>query len=617
MGRQMKSLDDFMSAFGVTGADGADISDDERSAFTNPENVAYWGNMPTEDKELAALSLGYDNFAAMKDDLDRAGRGYQIRNQVEGWGANNEFQPADFAWSSIKGLTLPRVKDAQLAGREPTWQDWVGDAAELGLNVVPGVGLVTKSGKLVARVPGISKVAGTAFGSMVEQGVPLVAEQFAVPVATQLMDSQLLYNPEALGTEASALDPRSQFDWKAVGLQSAGIGGAKAAVKGGAMVAKNALEQGFGNDVGGSVFRNAVKNFETIGEKSDDLIKRRQAMLDRKAKIAKKRENVTLADDRDIGATSSSVDDLINATNFRILTSEADRIAKSNKARSAYKRAVSGEEAAEAMVNSPFGISTPELEARWRDAVKAQKNAKTSVEADYRSANEDSPYLSLLIMDDGRVVPRDYVTFDGELKYPGADYSFKPTKKLSPLEYKYDDFYNRLLDDNANSAAVRWTFIPNEAIDADKVVARNPAVLEQIQKDDLLRRKLDGATSTIENLRDTGANVAFNAMAREGLANNSSINDLEKKRADAIWNRTIKQLRPLTANSELPIETRRKNASAIMNVMQNGLDGVPEEEFVKNPRLYHIIADRLGVKGWKHPSEASNPMPTTSYSSAY
>ena len=276
MGRQMKTLDDFMSAFGVTGANGADLSDDERSAFTNPENSAYWGNKSAEDKELAALSLGYEDFDAMKDDLDRAGRGYQTRNQVEGWGPNNEFQVGGWLWSALVGLGAPRIKDAQLAGRSVNWQDVAGDLAELGLNFVPGVGLVSKAGRVVAKIPGVGKVANSAIGSMVGQGAALAADQLAVPVATQALDANILYNPNVLGTEASAVDPRSKFDWKQVGLQAGGIAGAKGAVKGSAMMAKNVLEQGLGNEVGGQQFRNVVQSFERIGEKTDDLIRRRQ-----------------------------------------------------------------------------------------------------------------------------------------------------------------------------------------------------------------------------------------------------------------------------------------------------------------------------------------------------
>ena len=76
------------------------------------------------------------------------------------------------------------------------------------------------------------------------------------------------------------------------------------------------------------------------------------------------------------------------------------------------------------------------------------------------------------------------------------------------------------------------------------------------------------------------------------------------------------KMRPLTANSTLPIETRKKNADAILNVMQYGLDGLPAELYQKNPKVYKQIADNLGVKDRKHFSE-NDVQPTTSYSSSF
>lgn len=617
-GKPMKTLDDFMGALGVGNGD---YSDDDRAAFSNPSNGAYWGNLPEEDRVLAALSLGYDSADEMGRDIDRVANGFQRQNQVEGYGPNNELQPISWIVSALKGAAAPRIKEAQLAGRDITWQDVTGDLAELGLNFIPGVGLVGKGGRVLAKVPGVGKLANNATAAMVGQGAGLVADQFAVPALTQVVDAGILYNPDVLGTETSGLNPRSEFDLGKMTAQAGAIAGAKGSVKGAAMVGKNMLEQGLGNDVGGGAFRQGVKMFESIGEKTDDLIRRRQAMLDRKAELAKKRENVTLAEDRDIGTTGSSVDDLINAENYRILSSEAERIAKSNKAREAYKRAVSGEEAAHELTERQYGgLADPaidrELEARFRNGLKAQKNAETTVEADYRAVNEESPYSSLLVMDDGRVVPRDYVTLNGELRYPGADYSFKPNGKLSPLEYKYDDFYNRMLDEHAANAPVTWMYIPNDAINTSNVVARNPAVLEQIQKDELLKRKLDPSkTAMHENVRDVSADAAFNALAREGVVGN--VTDFDKKREEALWNRVMVKMRPLTANSKLSPEVRKKNADAILNVMQYGLDGLPTELYQQNPKVYKLIADNLGVKGWRHVSEESNPQPTTSYSSSY
>lgn len=625
-GKPMKTLDDFMGALGVGNGD---YSDDDRAAFSNPSNASYWKNMPEEDMTLAALSLGYDSADEMGRDIDRVANGFQRQNQVEGWGANNELHPISWFVSALKGAAAPRVKEAQLAGREITWQDVTGDMAELGLNFIPGVGLVGKGGRIVAKIPGVGKVANSAAGSMIGQGASLVADQFAVPALTQAIDAGVLYNPDVAGVETSGLNPRSEFDLPKMAAQAGAIAGAKGTVKGAAMVGKNMLEQGLGNEVGGGAFREGVKMFESIGEKTDDLIRRRQAMLDRKAELAKKRENVTLRDDDDISNGLASTDDLINAENFKILTSEADRIAKSKKVRDDYRKAVSADEAVNKMLSDAdkygktgqLGTSDPyeitkTYEKRISDAEDAQAKYKgDAIENVYRQENENSPYPRLLMLDDGRVVPRSYLTNDGNLAYPGANYSFSAGGKLKPLYYKYDDGLNRQLDfDEYAKGGI--SFAPNKAIDESSGLSRNPAVLEQIQKDELLRRKLDPSKTALkENARDVAADATFNALARNGVVGN--VSDFDKKREDALWNRVMIKMRPLTANSKLSPETRKKNADAILNVMQYGLDGLPEDIYKQNPRVYKLIADNLEVKGWRHPSEESNPQPTTSYSSAY
>ena len=628
-GKPMKTLDDFMGALGVTGSDNGEYNDNDRSAFSNPNNSAYWGNMSEEDRTLAALSLGYDSADDMARDIERTGNAYQRQNQIEGYGPNNELQPISWFVSALKGAAAPRIKEAQLAGREITWQDVTGDMAELGLNFIPGVGLVGKGGRIVAKIPGVGKVANSAAGSMIGQGASLVADQFAVPALTQAIDAGVLYNPDVAGVETSGLNPRSEFDLPKMVAQAGAIAGAKGTVKGAAMVGKNMLEQGLGNEVGGGAFREGVKMFESIGEKTDDLIKRRQAMLDRKAELAKKRENVTLRDDDDISNGLASTDDLINAENFKILTSEADRIAKSKKVRDDYRKAVSADEAVNKMLSDAdkygktgqLGTSEPyeitkTYEKRISDAEDAQaKYNGDAIENVYRKENENSPYPNLLMLDDGRVVPRSYLTNDGNLAYPGANYSFSAGGKLKPLDYKYDDGLNRQLDFE-EYAKGGISFAPNKAIDDKNYLSRNPAVLEQIQKDELLRRKLDPSKTALkENARDVAADAAFNALARDGVVGN--VSDFDKKREDALWNRVMVKMRPLTANSKLSPETRKKNADAILNVMQYGLDGLPEDIYKQNPRLYNLIADNLEVKGWRHPSEVSNPQPTTSYSSSY
>lgn len=605
-GQPLKTLDDFMTAFGVEQeSDG--YNDDVRAAFTNPENPQYWGNMSNEDKTLAALSLGYDSADDMKLDLDRAANQFQRVLAVEGWDANNEMEPLEFAKSTLKGIALPRVKEAQLAGREATLNDYSGDATELLLNFVPGVGFV-KAGKVIAKVPKIgSKIVDNKKLNLIGRGAALIADQAAVPFGTQFLDSQLFYNPNRAGENTSVLNPRSEMDWKSIAAQSGAIAGAKGAVKGSAGVIKSMMEQGLGNEHGGGWFEKAAKSFEAIGEKTDDLIARRQLMLDRKAELAKKRANVTLPGDLDITAKLGDFNDLINAENFRILTSEGERIAKSQKQRKLKDVIRSGEDANIEMNMRERGYLqeiSPDYDSQLKELIDAGKRAKELVknkpELQYRKANEQSPYESLLQMSDGRVVPRDYVTLDGELRYPGADYSIRVNEKLSPIKFGYDDYHNSMNVFNPDNDPFRGmsNFAPNNAIDESKVVPRNPTVKEQILKDELLKRKMDPTKTVLKEVaRDVAANAGFNVLAREGVVGN--VIDLEKKREDAMWNRTMNKLRPLTANTDLTPEERKKNIDAVLNVMQYGLEGLPKDLYAKNPKIYHLIADNLGVKDWE------------------
>lgn len=617
-GKAMKTIDDFMGALGVGNGD---YNDDQRAAFSNPENEGYWKNFPEEDRTLAALSMGYNDADEMGADIDRVANGFQLQNQVEGYGPNNEFQTIPWLISALKGAAAPRIKEAQLAGREVTPQDIAGDLAELGLNFIPGVGLVGKGGKIVAKIPVASKVANTAAGSMLGQGAAMVADQVAVPGLTQVIDAGVLYNPNVLGTEASSLNPRSEFDLGKMAAQAGAIAGTKGTVKGAAMVGKNMLEQGMGSKAGKSTFRQGFDMFESIGEKTDDLIARRQAMLDRKAELAKQRANVTLPGDKDINTTGASTDDLINAENFRILNSEAERIARSKEAREAYNRSVSGNEAVKTLQSelAKGGIldeSNLIFDPKFMDRVLGGLENPSANEA-YRLVNENSPYKELLVMKDGRVVPKEYVTPSGELQYPGADYTFKANGNMSPLKYQYDDGIFTVKGNTKDVLKPVRGKDWNPSIEHRNVISRNPTVQAQIEKDELLRRKLDPSNTALkENARDVLANIGFNALAREGVVGN--VTDFDRKREQALWNKMMIKMRPLTANSKLSPEVRKKNADAILNVMQYGLDGIPDEIYQGNPKVYHLIADNLGVKGWKHPSEENpGPVPTTSYSSAY
>lgn len=609
-GKPVKTLDDFMGAFGVPGSDGGEYSDDDRAAFTNEKNAKYWKNMPKDDQELAALSMGYSSAEDMARDLERAGNSFQVANRVEGWDENNEVDVFEWIKSTLKGAALPRVKEAQLAGREPTWQDYTGDMAELGLNFVPGVGLVAKGGKVVARLPGMRSGIARTVGA----GIGLGVDQAVVPFGTQAIDANILYDPDVLGTSDSELNPRSEFDLKKAAAQTGAIAGAKGTVKGTAMVGKNMLEQGMGNEGGGRAFRGAVKMFESIGEKTDDLIARRQLALDRKADLAKVRKNVTLPVDKDISTGVATTDDLINAENYRNLTKEAERLMKSRKAREKYGDIVASQEASYDMLMNelPFTYDKPYMSPERVKLANIDPNTGYSKNANsfdtyikYKEANEKGAE-GLFQLPDGRIVRRTLVGSRNDLNFPGAEYSvyFDPNQAKN-LTFQYD---GGPMNDILN---VREVGVPG----VKESVSRNPAVLSKIKEDQLLKRKLSPwRTGLVENTRDTFADATFNALAREGVVGN--VTEFDKKREQALWNRMLTKLRPLTANANLSPETRRENGEAVMNVMQYGLDRLPVELYQKNPRIYKTIADNLGVKDWKHFSE-NDPTATTSYSTAY
>lgn len=561
-GRPMKTLDDYMVAFGMSPSNGREFTNKDRSAFTNPENSAYWGNRSEEDRQLAALALGFNDFNEMESDLQRTGDAHQTNRRYEGYDANGDVNWLMWLASGIVGLGAPRVKEAMIAGRDITWQDVAGDMGELGLSFIPGVGVVGKGGRVIAKIPGASKLANTTVGSMVGRGVTLGADQIAVPGLTQVMDAELLYNPERLGTPTSELNPRSEYDVQKMLAQAGGIAAAKGTVKATAMGAKNVLEHGFGNKEGGGMFRRGVETFEQIGEKTDEVLARRQAMLDRKAELAKQSKYLP-QNGQVSGATLKSgyqidthnPEDIIAADNFRILTERAREMGASRKARTAA-------EGTQGKVLEP-------VDANTRDIV---------------------------MLDDGRFVYAD----NGNLT-TGSLVSWTPSgSEVSYLKPKYTPVETRRIKNNGQMTR----FIRNET-----------PIYNAIQKDPMLLRLSKGTSAFKEGARDVAANFMFNSMVREGIVGNSSVTELDEKRERAIWNNILGKLRNLTTDPKLSVATRKENAEAVMNFMAYGLDGLPTEMFDRNPRIYHTIAEQLGIKNWKHYSEY-DVEPTTSYSAS-
>ena len=664
-GRPMHTLDEYMQAFGVAPEDNLAISDDDRAYFTNPEHPNYWKNRPENERRTVANKMGFQDLRELDEYLDRAAQDFQGRNRAEGWDANNKIDIPTFAASTIGGFVFPRVKEAKLDGRDIAARDFAGDIAENALSLVPGMGTT----KILSKVP---KVGGKIAGSTAGQLAGTAFDQVAQPLVSQGIDAGILYNPSVLGKPGDELNLRSDFSLPTVAAQGGAIAGVKGLAKQAAGVAKNFAETRYGKTAGGQAVKNWLTPIENINEKTDDLIARRQAVLDRKAELAKQRRNVGFATDNDIPAGNANVADMQAAETFRILDSEAERLAKSEEARKAYRDAIAKDRAwkssAEKIEDAyaplekigkilpenfvvdeskyavmPLGDNYKLAIPAWTDpdvingainevrrrldkfkrfsntpegqqaaaAVAAREGAvpeHAQVILDYVNANEASPIKGQLLE-----LPDGNLVNSNWVTRRGDEWR---------VSYPGADYEVKL---NGKPAPLAYqyekTFDPgmdvNEIYGRKPVegeLSRNKAVREKILQDDILKRKLDHkATFRREAKRDIAFNDLFNAMAREGVGGLSQATGIEEKRERALWNSMVGKLRELTTDTRMPIDKRRKYADAIMNVMQYGLDGLPAELYGADPETYREIAGKLGVTDWKHYTE-TNPQPTPSSS---
>lgn len=646
MGNPVRGIDEYMKAFGYMREDGREIDDDDRAAFTNPESPKYWGRYPDEKKAEALAVLGKDSFEEIEGDLARAGEDFQRRNQMEGYNADNSWNAPMWFASAIAGLGAPRVKEAMLDGRTVGWQDVVGDMAELGLNFIPGVGIADKWGNFVLKSSRITNEFLKDAASKAAFGAGFGLESLAQPGLAQAMDVGLLYNPDMLGTPTSGLNPRSEWSGDKLLAQTGGIGAGKAVMKGIGARVKNSLEQSVGDESAGQMYKGGFKaTIENIGSKTDDMIAKRQIALDRKAELAKQRKNVSLPGDVDVARTGASVDDLYRAEDYRALTAEAERLAKSSPEREAYRDMVSREGNLYKDVNAlrneygdlwkqydeidgelSFADHTPQeaaalgqrkAEIRARiDEVKARMDelengatgyspeASIETTSRYMAANENGT-RPLIQLPDGRLVRAEFVDDAGNMKLPGMDYSVKLPEGSRYLEFKYED--SPLWDPNGEGFVPPSVHMrPREGVSLESG-SRNVEVDKRLGQYPELLRKSAGSTFGRELVRDAGANAVYNMLAREGYANVGgmvgSIKDIDEKRQKALWNNMLGKLRDFTANPRLSTDDRKKYYEATMNVMYKGLDGITAEEFAKFPQVYRNIAAKLGVTDWKHPSE--------------
>lgn len=618
-GQKPRTVEDYMEKFGVEKGPGR-YSDNQIAAFTNPENDKYFMKLKSpEQLQQIASWLDMGNADRLVEDMRRAGDSWQRRNQLEGYDADNGVMPVDWALSALKGFTLPRVKEAQLEGRPVEWQDLTGDMVELGLNFVPGVGIVSKTGKVVATLPKVP-------GAILKTGA-YGADVFAVPFGSQAYDV-------GVNRLTDRDVPRKDWDWKRMGAQAAMMGTGKATLKSTARMGKDIMEGSLGEKAGTAEYKSGKGFIESIGEKTDDLINRRQAMLDRKAELAREAKNVTREGSKDVKSVRGETvtpQDLVEADNYRILNEEARRLSRSDAERKAYNEAAVRQEASEQVYRPEFSrdefgntvrttnepaitmdengrvvISAPEG-AGYNNATAAlgaegkTYRAEDKAVADaYRAANEAGA-KEIVQLPDGRFVYQKRVK-DYELDF-GQNYPY-PKPDLKSVEFAYEPFLEPTGYTAPGLAFTEGVVTQN--------VARNPAVKAAIDRDELLSRKLAGNTNYANEVaRDVAASVLFTGAAHNDLFGN--LGGLESKRADAWWNAQMKKLGELTKSGYDP-KTRQQNFDAIMDAMTYGLNNVPVDKFQKRPEAYHAIAAKLGYPEWKHPSEMRDSFSSASAS---
>lgn len=663
-----RSVDDWMGIFGVqpkhVEPDGkGSYSNDERAAFTNPESPTYYAKLktPAQLKEIASWQ-GFDNAELMDEDIRRSSDMFQRERSIEGYNPDNSVDLVNWGISALKGFAAPRVKEAQLAGRDVTWQDVTGDMVEAGLNFIPGYGIVSKSGKLIAKIP-------YKWAQQATKGAMGAVEASAVPALSQVYDMNV-YDE----------GPRSEWDTGRFLAQAGAFGGGMYA---GSRMVTQGRRQMAGRE-GGAAARQDYKQARTgiarIGEKTDDILAERQAVLDANAKLAQDRANVNLSGDVGIKTAKAEApqwQDVAEAESNRILTEEAKRLARSEEERRAYQRLaeerkheLAGNEkknidrdaflrnrenqyfdAAETPIDTEAAgkidliVSEDQVPLREgfvrvkdangktyivkeSDAAAAGQPLRTSTELTpeelqvveaYRQANEQGA-IDIVQLPDGRIVARKNIDnngnytvgggFDnGGYSVPEADMGGRPAE----LKFQYDA---GLMPEQPKKMAEFGGKEADRGYGLGEVKDRDQAVKALIEKDPYLARKAAGeGNRAMETLRDAGVSFGINSAFHNDLVK-SKLGNIDDKRAEAWWNSQMRKLSEFTSAKYDPKE-RKRNFEAVMDAMSYGLDNIPDEKFLRNPDIYHAIAAKLGRPEWRHPLEMQSPVvPTNSTSTA-
>lgn len=624
-GDDLKTVDSYMEDFGVQKENG-EYNDDLRAAFTNPENPAYYGNF---DRDMVRDLAQRDNISVDEylDKIRRTADSWQRGNQARGYNADNGLT---WRWFTDLGqeLVFPRVREKKLAGQGASAEDFIGDLAELGLNFVPGVGILNKfTGKVVAKMPETLSL----ISRIGVEGL----ESAAVPLGSQALDIAL-YSDD---------DPRGDWKWERVGAQYTGAVGAKGVLKMAGSTAKNAASMNAGK-AGEDRFRNAMKILEDVGYDAENSIARRgMAQRNQAAKAMDPRyndETSFLTPEQNKSGYMGDLGDVKRLNDFEVKRAEAERLAKSQGARKAYataKRnldevdeelyvldntlAEAEEDGLDAVIYNGKEVSVADLQAKRDAALAKRQKAEAKVQSTrekYISADNDGKNLvqlddgSLMYNEygvvggldvDGSRIPMYYTTFD--------DYVGTPTPipaKVTVLK----NFDDPIPDSPTVTKGIGKGMGYKPVTQTVEYAPRDKVVRPLLEEDKDFSSVASGRAKWNKPV-NIGANVVFNAGAREGWVGQGL--GLDEKRQAALYNQMLMKLRPLVAESGKSPEGKRRTVDAIMNVMDYGLDNLPEEMYKKDKATYKAIAAQLGSKDWSHWSESKvKDYPTTSKSTA-
>jgi len=578
-GAKQLTIDQLMEAMGVQPNADGEYDDDARAAFTNPNSDSFYLKDPELSSKVATAVdyLGLEHGQGegfINQELKRNADVFQRTLAVEGWGPDNSFQPLDFLASTAKGIFTPRIKEAQLAGRNISAKDVAGDLIELGLSFVPGVGLVSKvTGKVVAKIAAKTiQEATPTIVKLLGKGVAYAGDASMAPLGAEVADSYLYAN--------DPYNDRSQFRWGDVGTGTAAGAAFTGAVKGAGLGAKMYLERQ-GEDAAKGSVRNFTNQIARIGEKTDDLIAQQQVMLDNRARLAMDYDNVSSETRKGVttqqiglakqGLTDVGPIDIAKAEDYRLLNRYVEELGQA-KGKNIELSHLTPDGKMVIMEDGMFR-EVP-LPKDFKGVGNQFDIAKTGYATDGVSTNlrqvPGAEYYSKM---------PERVTLFGEGAGTG---SIKPEVNLSAVKPDAKSVVS--LDTPAETNVTR--------ADLSQVV------LDRATKDPLLVRKLDPHNTAKEYARDAafGA-VGFKAGRPESefAGNIGAQYTPMDERERALQNRNNRLLRGFVMDSKSP-EEKQKKVKAILDVQQYGFDRLPLEAYDAHGNLlpvYQQIYDVL------------------------